>query len=165
MRGLKKVTRKLSVISLLFFILLITLSGCNSSKSSTAKVPSIAEIIQKIKQATDISSMRIADAAGLKKLYDINSTELDDFALFTAPSNIKSDEIAIFKVKDSSNIESIKDKVTKRIDKQAKSFSGYLPDEYYLIQHNIVKVNGNYVIFVISKDAEKVSNAFDEAFK
>lgn len=157
-------TRKFSVISLLLLIVLISLSGC-SSKSSTAKIPSVNEIVERVKQASDISNMRIADAAGLKKLYDINSDELEGFSLFTASSNIKSDEIAIFKVKDSGNIENIKDKITKRIDKQSKSFSGYLPDEYYLIQHNIVKVKGNYVIFIVSKDFEKISNAFDEAFK
>ncbi|KUO78427.1 MAG: hypothetical protein APF81_16895 [Desulfosporosinus sp. BRH_c37] len=128
-------------------------------------MPSVDEITQKVKQATDTSNMRIADAAGLKKLYDINSDELEGFSLLTAPSNIKSDEIAILKVKDSGNVENVKNKITKRIDKQLKSFNGYLPNEYYLIQHNTVKVKGNYVIFIVSKDAEKVSNAFDEAFK
>jgi len=157
--------KKLGIISLLLSIIVITLSGCNSTKEVTAKIPSVDEITQKVKQATDTSNMRIADAAGLKKLYDINSDELEGFSLLTAPSNIKSDEIAILKVKDSGNVENVKNKITKRIDKQLKSFNGYLPNEYYLIQHNTVKVKGNYVIFIVSKDAEKVSNAFDEAFK
>ena len=157
--------KKLGIISLLLSIIVITLSGCNSTKEVTAKIPSVDEITQKVKQATDTSNMRIADAAGLKKLYDINSDELEGFSLLTAPSDIKSDEIAILKVKDSGNVENVKNKITKRIDKQLKSFNGYLPNEYYLIQHNTVKVKGNYVIFIVSKDAEKVSNAFDEAFK
>ncbi|AFM39484.1 hypothetical protein Desaci_0417 [Desulfosporosinus acidiphilus SJ4] len=155
--------KKFGFISLvLLFISLLTIAGCGSSQTVAAKDPSVADIVQKIKQTSDISSMRVADAAGLKKLYGMNSDELSDFALFTAPSNIKADEIAIFKVKNSADIQSVKDQVTKRIDKQQKSFGGYLPDETYLIQHNIVKTKGNFVIMIISKDADKISSAVDQ---
>lgn len=114
--------KKFGFISLvLLFISLLTIAGCGSSQTVAAKDPSVADIVQKIKQTSDISSMRVADAAGLKKLYGMNSDELSDFALFTAPSNIKADEIAIFKVKNSADIQSVKDQVTKRIDKQQKA--------------------------------------------
>lgn len=155
--------RKTSSLSIFLFVIILTISlaGCSSSKT-----PTIDQITQKVKQSSsDLSNMRVGDSAALKKLYNIDSTELDGFSLFTAPSNIKADEIAILKVKDANSISDIKDKIMKRVDKQSKSFSGYLPDEYYLIQHNILKVNGNYVIFAISKDAEKISSAFDETFK
>ncbi|WP_088228218.1 DUF4358 domain-containing protein [Desulfosporosinus sp. FKB] len=154
--------KKFGIISLVLLITVITLVGCGSSPTVAAKDPSAADIVQKIKQTVDISKMRVADAAELKKLYGINSDELSDFALYTAPSNIKADELAIFKVKNSNDMQGIKDQITKRINKQEKSFGGYLPDETYLVQHNIVKAKGNFVILIISKDADKISSAIDQ---
>ncbi|KLU67423.1 hypothetical protein DEAC_c06350 [Desulfosporosinus acididurans] len=154
--------KKFGIISLMLLITVITLVGCGSSQTVAAKDPSAADIVQKVKQTVDISKMRLADAAELKKLYGINSDELSDFALYTASSNIKADELAIFKVKNSNDIQSIKDQIKKRINKQERNFGGYLPDETYLVQHNIVKAKGNFVILIISKDADKISSAIDQ---
>ncbi|WP_088187354.1 DUF4358 domain-containing protein [Desulfosporosinus sp. FKA] len=154
--------KKFGIISLMLLITVITLVGCGSSQTAAAKDPSAADIVQKVKQTVDISKMRVADAAELKKLYGINSDELSDFALYTASSNIKADELAIFKVKNSNDIQSIKDQIKKRINKQERNFGGYLPDETYLVQHNIVKAKGDFVILIISKDADKISSAIDQ---
>lgn len=156
---------KKSIIPLLLVFLISIIAGCGSLQTSASKNPSIGDIEAKIKQATDISNMRKGDSSKFKKLYSINSNEIEAFLLYTAPSNLKADEIAVIKVKDSKDIDSIKSKISKRVDKQTASFKGYLPDEYYLIQKNVVKVNGNYICFIISKDAEKISAAFDESFK
>ena len=154
--------KKFVVVSVLICMALaVTLTGCGSS---AAKTPTVAEIVQKIKQASDISQMHVADAAKLKQLYGINSSDLKDFALYTASSYIKADEIGVFEAKDASGVDTIKADVTKRIDAQAQSFKGYLPNQYYLIQHNILEVKGDYVILIISKDAQKISSAVDQAF-
>lgn len=162
---LKKVNKKIIASVFLIIVAMCALAGCGSSEKSTAKSPSAKDIRGKIKQAVDISQMKEGDAAKLKKLYDISSDEIEDFVFYMAPSNIKADEILVIKAKDANSISSIKDKISKRIEKQSTSFKDYLPDEYFIIQKNIVKTKDKYVIFVISKDAEKISNAFDESFK
>ena len=161
-----RVFRKRSIVLLVaLFFLLSSLTACGSSKNDSDKKPSVDEITQNIKKSVNLSDKRFGDNEKLKKLYDIDSIILDGFVLFLAPSNIKADEVAIFKVKNSSDVSKVKDKISARIDKKSQSFKEYLPDEYYLIQHSIVKTNGNYVLFVVSKDGDKISDKFGESFK
>lgn len=164
-KTLKKRSRSMVVLIAMVIFTVGMFTGCSSNKSQTAKNPTVKEIDEKIKKAADIANLKQGDAAKLKKFYDIDNTELEDFVLYTAPSNIKADEIAILKVKDSNNVSKIKDKVSKRLENQSTSFKDYLPNEYAVIQKNVLKTKGNYIIFVISSDAQKIDNAFEEAFK
>lgn len=149
-------TRKALVIMLLVLFLL---GGCGQDKLQNPTVQSIAD---KVKQSVDLSSLKAADYPKLKKLYGISRAELEDFVLYRAPSNIKADEIAIIKVKDPKYIDEVKEKVLKRADRQATSFRDYLPKEYFLIEKKIIKVKGNYILFAVSKDAEKIADVFED---
>lgn len=148
----------LAILSLTFLL------GCSSEKSIT-KAPSIDEITKEIEEAIDISEMKKGDINKLKKLYDINEDEVEDFALYTASTNIKADEIAIIKVKEDNNIDSIKQKISNRISDQGSIFESYLPEEYFLIEKHVLKNNGNYVLLAVSKDATKIESIFDSSFK
>lgn len=141
------------------------LPGCSKNEKAAAKSPAVSEIIAQVKQGIDISDMKEGDSKKLKKLYGIDSSEVQEFSLYTAPSNLKADEFAIIKVKDSKNVDKIKDKISKRIEKQSQSFKDYLPDEYFLIEKNVLKTKDNYILFVVSKDAQKIEGVFDAFFK
>lgn len=159
---MKKSLKQLLTLSLLV-LSIFSLVGC-SSKKETSKNPSIKEITDKVKETTDVSSMSVGDKNKLKKLYDIDPSEIEDFSLFTASSNVKADEIAIIKVKDSKNLDKIKENISKRVEKQGTSFKDYLPKEYYLIENHVLKTEGNYILLAISKDSEKIQNTFDGFF-
>ena len=156
---------KVTLLSLLLLLVFAvgSLYGCSSKKIT--KNPSVDEILAKVKGATDISQMPEIDGEKLKMLYDIDAADLEGFKVYIAPSNIKADELAIIKVKDEKKVTEIKDKVAKRVENQSASFKDYLPEEYSLIQNHVLKTQGNYVFLTISKDAEKMEAAFDEAFK
>lgn len=162
-RNLRKSKVTLLTLLLLLIFAVGSLYGCSSKKST--KNPSIDEILAKVKGATDISQMPEIDGEKLKMLYDIDAADLEGFKVYIAPSNIKADELAIIKVKDQKKVDEIKNKVAKRVENQGASFKDYLPEEYSLIQNHVLKTQGNYVFLTISKDAEKIEAAFDEAFK
>ena len=109
--------------------------------------------------------MRTGNMEKLKKLYDVEEDEVEEFLLYTAPTNIKADELAIIKVKKSESIENIKHNISKRVKKKGNSFKDYLPEEYYLIENHILTTKGNYIFFVISDKAEDIENAFNESFE
>lgn len=162
---LGKINRKMVIGILLITFIILNTVGCGSTQKAVVKSPTVKEIFEKVKQAVDLSEMRDGDEAKLKKLYGISKDDVEEFVLLTAPSNIKADELLIIKVKDTNNINGIKEKISSRIEKQTSSFKDYLPDEYYIIQKNIVKTKDNYVIFAVSKNADKIANAFEESFK
>ncbi|SHK49991.1 DUF4358 domain-containing protein [Desulforamulus aeronauticus] len=155
---------KKGIVSLLLFLWpLSILYGCTAAKVPT-KNPSFNEIMGKIGKTVDLSTLKEGNFAKLKRLYGISRGEIEEFAFYQAPSNIKADEIVLIKVKQTEDTEKVKEKLLKRVEKQAANFKDYLPEEYYLIEKNVLKVQNNYLLLVISPEAEKISEAFDQCF-
>lgn len=159
LKNFKKVLMSFLVIS----FMTATFAGC--SKSSNAKNVSIKEIGEKIEKGIDLSDMNSGDEAKLEKLYKVKADDVEEFFLYVPKSNIKASEIAIIKVKDASKVEDFKKNFTERLEKQSSSFKDYLPDEYFVIQKNVLKTKDNYIFFTISKDVDKIEKIFDESFK
>ncbi|OOB75268.1 hypothetical protein AXF41_09055 [Clostridium haemolyticum] len=164
MKNFRKQSKKILITLFLLIFSTCIFSACSNSAESNKNV-AIKDISEKISSVTDVSQMKQGNAEKLKKLYNIDSKEAEEFILYTASSNIKVNEIAVIKVKDSNQIEDIKKKIGKRIEKQSESFKDYLPKEYDLIEKHILKNKDNYVILIISKDAEKIQKVIDESFK
>ncbi|MBJ8101070.1 DUF4358 domain-containing protein [Bacillus cereus group sp. N11] len=145
-------------------ITLGALSGCFEKKENVNNL-SATEIGEKIKQVANLEEMKEGDSKKLQKLYNINTDDIESFVLYTAPTNIKADEIAVVKVKDMKNVKNIKEKISSRIEKKSKSFKDYLPDEYFLIEKHVLKTKDNYILLAISKDADKIEKTFDKILK
>jgi len=109
--------------------------------------------------------MKIGDMNRLKKLYHLDADEVQDFVLYTAQSNVEANELAVIKVKQENQAESVKEKIMKRIEAQEVKLKDYRPEQYYLVEKHILKIKGRYILFTVSKDAEKIESSFDEAFK
>ncbi|KEI01682.1 DUF4358 domain-containing protein [Clostridium botulinum] len=164
MKNLRKQNKKILITLFLLIFSASVFSACSNSAESNKNV-AIKDISEKISSVTDVSQMKKGDTEKLKKLYKIDAKDAEEFILYTAPSNIKADEIAVIKVKDSNQVEDVKKKMGKRIEKQSASFKDYLPKEYDLIEKHVLKNKDNYVILIISKDVEKIEKAIDESFK
>jgi hypothetical protein len=156
----KRTLTNLIVLSLT----LVILTSCTKNNAIN-KAPSVKDIDNKLNEKVDLSTMDIGDGEKLEKLYDINPEDLEEFLLYIPKTNIEANEIGIFKVKDSKNIDIINEKIENRIEKQADIFKDYLPEEYYLIEKNVLKTKDNYILFIVSEDAETIEEVFDEAFK
>lgn len=147
--------KKLLVV-LIFITVALGVVGCSTKSNMNFK-----DIDEKVEKATDVSNMRAEDKEKLKKLYDIDANKLEDFKFYRAESNVKADELLILKVKDKKDIDDIKNKINKRIEKQETSFKDYLPKEYDLIKNSVVKTKEEFVLFIASSDADKVAGAFN----
>lgn len=162
--NVKRICKKLCIVLVIIHIS-IYFTGCMKTNEASSKNPSVNEIDDKIKQSVDISSLEKADGEKLQKLYGISPDDIDEFLLYIASTNIKADEIAVFKVKDEKDLENIKNKIEKRVEEQSEDFKDYLPIEYDLLENHIVKCKGRYILFVVSDKSESVLNAFEESLK
>lgn len=160
---MKKSLKILSTF-LLIFVFANFLTGCFSSDKE-AKNPSVEDIGVKIKESVDLSDMVELDESKFERIYGVKLDKIDAFFAYVPSSNISASEIAVIKVKDSSDVEEVKAKISARVQKQATSFKDYLPEEYYLIENHILKSKGDYVLFVISKEADDIEKIFDSSFK
>lgn len=166
-KNLSLTLKNFLTIGVILIVALSSLTACSGKKdnSKVNKTPTVAAIEATIKENVDIKEMRKADENKLKKLYNIDSKDIAEFVLYTAPSNLKADEIAIIKVKDPNQLDDIKSKLEERVKAQDKSFKDYLPEEYYIIEKNQIKAKDNYIILAISKDVDKIVNSFEASFK
>lgn len=150
------------IAGLLILVLALgLLVGCTGK--AQAKNPPFHEVKDKLTKAVDLATFKEGNYAKLKRYYGIARGDIEDFVLYRAPSNIKADEILLIKVKPEA-VSKVQQQIEQRVAKQAASFKDYLPEEYYLIEKRVVKVQGSYLLLAISKDAAQIARAFAECF-
>jgi len=165
MRKQTKMKRSFFPVILAFVVAIGALSGCAGKDDKTAENLSVTEIGKRIEQALNLKDMKKDDLNKLNKLYKIDVDRVDDFILYTSTSNVRADELTVIKLKDQSQVESVKEKIEQRIDAQKIKFKDYRPNEYFLVENHVFKTKGLYVFFAVSKDAGQMEHVFDDAFK
>lgn len=152
--------RGIAVLALAVAIGILT--GC-FGRGGMHETLTAVKVGERIQQAADLSEMRRGDAEKLRKLYRIEAVDVADFVLYTALSNVKADELAVIKVKDAGETESVMEQIRQRIEEQTVKFKDYRPVEYDLVEDHVLKSIGPFVFFVVSKDADRIERAFDDA--
>lgn len=155
--------RSIYPVMLALLIVIGVLPGCAGKDDKTSEL-SATEIGKSIEQAVGLKNMKMQDLDKLRKLYKIDADSMDDFILYTSTSNVKADEMAVIKLKDESQLESVKENMEQRIEAQKMKFKDYRPDEYFLVDNHVLKTKGRFIFFAVSKDAESMERTFDSAF-
>lgn len=150
-------------ISIIIILVSILLSGCKAALNKSSE-PNFKALSSKVQATINTSNMEKLDDDSLKRLYDIDKKQIENYVVYTPASNAHANELAIIKVANASDVDVVKNKISKRIEHQNQVFKGYLPDEYYLIQHDVFKSKGKYILLAISKDKDKIEQAFDSFF-
>ncbi|MCG7409482.1 DUF4358 domain-containing protein [Paenibacillus sp. ACRRX] len=159
-----KIIKQRMWLAMLIFILAVSLMiGCTSKQPSINV--STAKIEEQIKQSVNLDKLKKGDESKLKKLYGLDSEQVEEFILYTAKSNVMADEIVVIKVTDVKQVESVKSNIIKRIDTQSVKFKDYRPNEYALLEKHVVKVKEPYILFAVSTEIDQIELAFDEALK
>lgn len=140
------------------------LIGCSVKNEGAKDVP-VHTIEERIKQVVSMEDMEKGDKNRLKKLYHLDADEVQDFVLYTAESNVEANELAVIKVKQENQAESVKEKIMKRIEAQEVKLKDYRPEQFYLVQKHVLKIKGLYILFTVSEDSEQIESAFNEALK
>lgn len=152
---------KIAILSITFTIAAVSFTGCSSSSN---KNPKVSSIVSSIRKDFKINTLKKSDAAKIKKDFGIDSSKIEDYAFYIAPSFLKTDQILIIKAKDSSDVDAMKDKISKALQKKEDIFKSYLPKEADLVHKNVLDTNGKYILSVVSKDSDKIESAFNKSF-
>ena len=151
------------IFTLFFFATLI--SGCSKSDKTILKTPEVSQIEESVMKGMDTTDMIKLDDKKLERVYGIKSEEIEGYFVYVSTSNVKADEIAVFKAKDTNGTEAIKTKIADRMVQLGTSFKDYLPEQYVFIEKHMLEVKGNYIFLVVSKDGEEIKTAFDKCFE
>ncbi|MEG2984895.1 MAG: DUF4358 domain-containing protein [Peptostreptococcaceae bacterium] len=155
MKGIKK-----CILAISFILTMIVVSGCGINNDKK-----LDSIVNNISSKVDLNNMKKGDSKSLKRFFALNSNDFEDFVLYVPKSTMDVEEMLIIKVKNSSQISGVEDAIDSRVNKQIESFSGYGPQQVALLQDYELKDKGNYIFYTVSKDLDKITDAFKESIK
>ncbi|WP_141499633.1 DUF4358 domain-containing protein [Paenibacillus luteus] len=101
----------------------------------------------------------------VKQMYYFDPALLEEYTIMSPMMNVKTNEVAIFKVKDAKDITSVEAGIKKRAEDIQKTFETYLQDQYENAKNYKLVTKGNYVFFVISENADQFVTEFNSYFE
>lgn len=109
--------------------------------------------------------MQIQDIKILKSIYEIKDSDMESYISYGPISYINVDEITLIRQSDAIKRKYLYEQVLTHIETQKKSFEGYGVEQTKLLKNAKVIEKGNYVICIVSKDADTILNEFNIQFE
>lgn len=158
--------KKHTFILMLTIVLSVVLSACSSSNNEAAVETNLSakEMVDEMLAKVEQPSLMEVEEDMVSQLYHLAPSLLEDYSIRMPMMNVKSNEIAILKVKDAKDLPAVETAVKERAADIQKQFEQYLPDQYENAQNYKLVTKGNYILFVISESADQLVNEFDTLF-
>lgn len=156
--------KKIAIVIVIVLIIIAVLGIIINNSNKNIQI-NIEELATKIAESGAFEDeIAKIDSEMIMSDYNITTDEVEGFVSYQG-SGATSEEIVILKVKDKSNLNDVKDKINSRIQERKQAFQSYLPEEVGKIDNNILRVEGNYIIFCVSNDSSKVNQIINEYVK
>ncbi|MEK4231063.1 DUF4358 domain-containing protein [Solibacillus sp. FSL H8-0538] len=157
--------KKTIIYLMLTMALGLVITGCSNDKSSTieAKLPAKEMADQMVKEVEQPMLMELQPDQ-VKEFYNIDPEMLDEYSIRIPMMNVKTNEIAILKVKNAEDIPDVESAVKQRAENVKKQFETYLPDQYENAKNYKLITKGNYVLLVISEEADALVKVYNSLF-
>ena len=136
--------KKLKMFLMLTIIGGLLLAACSNDEPKVVE-PTVSanemmnEMLAKIEQPM---MMELTDEQ-VQEIYNIDPEKLADYAIRIPMMNVKSNEIAILKVKDVADVPAVEEAVKQRAQIVQQQFETYLPDQYENAKNYKVVTKGN----------------------
>ena len=157
----------------LLFPLLLTLAlslilgacGTAGKKEAAAETNKTAkEMTEAIVAAVEQPNQMELDKMMVDATYHLDPSLLEDFSIRVPLMNVKSNEIAVFKIKDAKDIPTVEAGAKQRAADVQKMFETYLPDQYENAKNYKLVTKGNYVFFAIGERSDELVEIFEGFF-
>ena len=112
--------------------------------------------------ATD-TDMQTADNQMIRRLYGLDPAQYDGVYCLYPTTNMGAEELFLIKLASLDQQQAVVDAVTARRDGQRTAFDGYGIEQMELLEHCVIEVRGNYVLFIVHAEADAVRQAFVDA--
>ena len=112
----------------------------------------------------DLSQVLEADNQMLRRLYGLDPSAYESIVLYYPATNMGAEELLIVKLASVDQAETVRSAIDARLQTQKNTFDGYGVEQIDLLtNHAALEVRGNYVLFVVSRTADQVRQAFLDA--
>ncbi|MBH5319072.1 DUF4358 domain-containing protein [Paenibacillus sp. GSMTC-2017] len=133
--------------------------------TGAVKAGSTKEIVEAILAKVEQPAQMPVEGEMLKDMYHLDAALLEEYTIKMPMMNVKTNEIAVLKVKDAKDIPTVEEAIKKRATNVQKQFETYLQDQYENAKNYKLVTKGNYILFVIAEDADKMVAEFETLVK
>ena len=148
--------KKLQMFLMLAIIGGLLLAACSNDEPKLVEPTLTAnEMIDEMLTKVEQPMFMEVTADQVKEIYNIDPEKLEDYAIRIPMMNVKANEIAISVVEEA---------VKQRAENVQKQFETYLPDQFENAKNYKLVTKGNYVLFVISDQADELVKVYDSFF-
>jgi len=142
----------------------VSITACGA-KQTSGKQPATADVVKAVAdQLTLKDAMMTLDDSIVSNFYNVDEEKIAEKTCYVSASRATAEEVTVFKVKDASDVQMVKDAFAERIEDQKIAYENYVPAEMVKINAAVTYVNGNYVILVMADDVSKVKGTFSAQF-
>lgn len=151
---------------------MLLLSGCGSTaQDSTAQTPaaensvsqdtveevpaaqkSVSEIYKEIVSSVALVSPVEMSDEFISNYYGIEPDKLEEYVFVMSEEATSAETVAIMKVKDTGDVESIKTALGVVVDEKRAEMENYLPEQFAIVDKSSVETKDSYVWLVISEN-------------
>ena len=132
------------------------------SEEEQSSGASPADIVAEITANVEMSSLAEVGADRLGNFIEADPEKTESFSMFICGSGAFADEVAVFAMKDESDVQAVADSMQARIESRSIDFEDYNPDEYDKLRHALIKTKGRYVMLIVSNDNDTAESIFDK---
>jgi len=157
--------KKLWMFLMLTIVGGVLLAACSNDEPAVVEPTLTAnEMVDEMLAKIEQPMMMELTGEQVQEVYNIAPEKLADYAIRIPMMNVKSNEIAILKVKDTADVPAVEEAVKQRAATVQQQFETYLPDQYENAKNYKLVTKGNYVLFVISDQADELVTEYDRFF-
>ena len=109
----------------------------------------------------EVSMSMTADDVMLADAYGIDPEILASYRVEMGMNRAAVSEIAVFELKDEAGIEKVKEGIANRQKALEEQWESYLEEQYELVKNAQTVMNGNMILYVISRDSAQIVEQFN----
>ena len=157
--------KRILSLFIIFALLSTLLTACGSQKNND---PSCADILNDVMENTEeYDTIFVAGDDTLENNYDnmyaIKRDIVDDCWILYLEEGGLANELSLFHMKDSGDVQLAKDKLQDRLATRRNQFAGYKPEEVYKLDNAVVMAQGNFVALIVSEDPSMMESVLRQA--
>ncbi|MEK4630444.1 DUF4358 domain-containing protein [Solibacillus sp. FSL R7-0682] len=159
--------KKLQLLFIATIIGGLLMAGCSKDDTTAPVEPKLTpnEMVEEMLEKVEQPALMELPAEQVKDIYNIDPEKFEEYAIRIPMMNVKTNEIAILKVRNTEDISEVEEAVKQRAEMVKKQFETYLPDQFENAKNYKLVTKGNYVLFVISEEADELVKVYDSFFK
>ena len=137
-----------------------------TAKPEQSTSVNLDDISEQIINDVQFASMMNVSGEMISDVFYLDSDKYVEDGIFqVAMMNVKAADLAIIKLKNESDYDTVKTALTKRAEDVQATFEKYLQDQYENAKNYQIVRHGKYVLYSISHDQKKVLEIFESYVK